>query len=397
MVWKRIKSFFGGSGNGDSDGSRGSSDGDDGQPDIAWVEAADNPWGVRVLDVRPVTHHLLSTSSDPTCATNAVSFGQEDGTVFIGELPPESRTVAASLRFPIDRFLANGVLFIPMQMEHKWALFCHGDTLICVRSWRRRVQLTATLRAHPDHVEITQVHGTFGEDDEPAEFTIRMLDYLLRSHALDLAYPAPLLPDRAADPKAAALWCMSVFGNRAAFATPHRFERRDPERPLRSHSLLHIAVARGDVAGIERSLAAGIPIDVLAGDGLAPLHWALASADPGILGLLLDRGASVDARSAQGATPLMNAVQASNLAKVNLLLDRGADVDARDHRGFTALHRAAEMGLLDVVNALLDRGAAPDPDAAGHTPRSFAQARGHHEVLAALDASSGKIAGRHSP
>ena len=56
-------------------------------PNLDWIEAADNPWGVRVLDVRPVTLTMLSTSADPRCASNAVSFGQDDGTSFIGEDP----------------------------------------------------------------------------------------------------------------------------------------------------------------------------------------------------------------------------------------------------------------------------------------------------------------------
>jgi hypothetical protein len=33
-------------------------------PDLPWIEAADNPWGVRLLDVRPITLGLLSTSQE---------------------------------------------------------------------------------------------------------------------------------------------------------------------------------------------------------------------------------------------------------------------------------------------------------------------------------------------
>lgn len=104
--------------------------------------------------------------------------------------------------------------------------------------------------------------------------------------------------------------------------------------------------------------------------------------------MLLDRGPPADVRSAEGATPLMNAVQSTRLDAVNLLLDRGADANARDDRGFTALHRAAEMGLVDIVRLLLERGAEPGPEAAGHTPRAFAQERGHADVLALLDAAA---------
>jgi hypothetical protein len=354
-------------------------------PEVSWIEAADNPWGVRVLDVRPVTLTMLSTSTDLQCASNAASFGQDDGRSFIGEEPPARRIAKASLQFPIDGILADGVLFLPNVMEHKWAIFYHRGEIICVRSWLRKVRVVAHVEQGRDHVEIRQVRGTFGGEDEEPEFTIRVLDYLLRSHALETVYPVPLPMGMESAPESAAMWCMSMFGNRAWFATPHRFDRIDPDRPLRTHSLLHIAVARGDASAIEEYLAAGVPIDLLAGDGLAPLHWAVASGDPAIMPLLLDRGSPVDVRSVDGATPLMNAVQSASMEKVRFLLDHGADVNARDRRGFTALHRAAEMGHLEVMRVLLQRSATPNPDADGHTPRSLAEGRNNRDIVALLN------------
>ena len=72
---------------------------------------------------------------------------------------------------------------------------------------------------------------------------------------------------------------MSAFGNLAVFATPYEFVRDDPEEPLRTNSLLHIDIARGNIAAVEAHLAAGIPIELLANNGVAPLHWSLARDD----------------------------------------------------------------------------------------------------------------------
>lgn len=373
MVWDRIKRILGRKGEGAPQ-----------IPGLQWIEADDNPWGVRVLDVRPVTFAQLSFSTDRKCAENAVSFGQDDGISFIGEEPPTPRVAETSLRFPIDRMLADGILFVPDEMEHRWALFYHRGEVICVRSWLRKVQVVAHVEQRDDHVEITQVRGTFGAEDEDRELTTRILDYLLRSHALGTVYPVPLPTGMETDPQAAAIWCMSMFGNRALVATPHRFARLVPDRPLRTHSLLHIAVVRGNVSAIDEHLAAGVPIDLLAGDGLAPLHWALATNDPAILTLLLDRGSPVDVRSAQGATPLMKAVESGSIEMVGFLLDHGADVNAGDQRGYTALHRASVLGHLAVTQLLLDRGAAPNPDAGGHTPRSLAEGQKRKDIVALL-------------
>jgi hypothetical protein len=350
---------------------------------ITWLSAA-NPWGVRMLDVRSVTLTMLSTSRDPNCAANAISFRGDDGTSFIGEEPVVHRVIESNLRFPIDRFLADGILFTPSEMEHKWAIFYHHGSLIFVRSWWRCVQVVATIEVHEDIAIVTAVRGTFLSEDETPEFTLRVLDYLIRSHALNMVYPAPLPLETADDPESAAMWCMSAFGNRAYYATPESFDRSDPDDPLRTNSLLHISVARGDIAMIESILAAGVPIDLLAQDGLAPMHWALACESFAPMELLLKLGSPIDVRSDEGATPLMLATQDANINQISFFLEHGADVNAVDLRGFTALHRAAEKGFHEVVVLLLERGAMPSPKAGEHTPLSLALAREETTIAALL-------------
>jgi hypothetical protein len=34
-------------------------------PTLNWIEASENPWGIRLLDLRPITQGMLSTSQDP--------------------------------------------------------------------------------------------------------------------------------------------------------------------------------------------------------------------------------------------------------------------------------------------------------------------------------------------
>ena len=88
---------------------------------------------------------------------------------------------------------------------------------------------------------------------------------------------------------------------------------------------------------MDECLAQGVPVDLLANDGLAPLHWALAARrrklpligfwrqDTAMLRHLLERGASVMSAPPKGATPLMNAVQTGTARQVKCLFDHGAD------------------------------------------------------------------------
>ena len=173
-------------------GRSGASDAENRQPAVCWVAAADNPWGVPVLDVRPVTLQMLALSADPKCAQNAMSFGQDDGTSFIGIEPAGLVSIPVGLRFPIDRILADGALFVPSQMEHKWAIYFHREHMIFIRSWRRKVQVVARIETQGDYIEVAELRGHFAESEEEPSRTRRVLDFLLRSHALNTVYPAPL-------------------------------------------------------------------------------------------------------------------------------------------------------------------------------------------------------------
>jgi hypothetical protein len=65
-------------------------------PKPAWIPPDKNPWDAPVLDLRGATQHILSFSTDPKCAANAVSFGQDDGVAFTTELPESYRTVPSA-------------------------------------------------------------------------------------------------------------------------------------------------------------------------------------------------------------------------------------------------------------------------------------------------------------
>jgi hypothetical protein len=354
-------------------------------PKISWLEAPESPWGVRMLDLRPFTLSTKSTSGKEESAKNLASLQQDSGIGFVGQQAQSSTVTQASLRYPIDHKLADGVLHAPNEMEDKWALFFHNDQIICVRSWTRLVHLVASCKQSDNHIEITEIHGDFGPGTEEPGFTERMLDFLIRSHAIGMVHPVPLPTAMEGDPKQAAMWAFSQFGNRAWFASSQEVKAQNPDSPLRSHSLMHIAIAQGDFPTIEKHLADGWPIDLLAADGLAPLHWALACADPSVADWLIERGSPVDVRSSQGSTPLMNAVQSSSMPQVQQLLNHGADVNANDHRGFSSLHRACEMGFLEITQVLLEHGADLKYEACGYTARALAKKGKYKEIVGLLD------------
>lgn len=339
--------------------------------ELPWIGPEDNPFGVPLLDLRPLTQSWVAASSDPKQAENLTAMFQEDGERFASQRA-DGETTKSELRYRTDGFLADGILFSPDCMEQKWALFYYAGRINCVRSWTHQVVLSAEAHVRDGWLEIESVTGEGGEE---------RLDHLLRTHALDMVWPV-WLPEQMLreEPTKSAQIAFSLYGNRALLATGYRLSGPPPERPLRTNSLLHVKVAQGDVARVQELLPT-VPKTLLAKDGLSLLHWALTNE---MLQLLLEAGVPVDVRSHQEATPLMNAVQQEDAERVALLLKAGADPNARDARGFTSLHRAAEMGQTEVVRRLLQAGATPGlASDEGHTALALAQGR-KHEVIEAL-------------
>jgi ankyrin repeat protein len=357
-------------------------------PPLQWIEASVNPWGIRLLDLRPITQEMLSTSQNPQMAANAVSYRADDGMTFIHQEPHSKNTITADISFNVDPILTPGVLFTPTVMEHKWAIFFHQSKIIFVRSWLRQVAVIAHTAQHDGHITLHTITGQFSDDDTPA-FVRAIIQFLLISHVIGEVFPAPLPINLVSNLTNAGLWAFSMYGNQAHVGTFTTDVIGSTSTPLRSHSLLHIATARNDIAMIIEQIEHGIPIDLLATDGLAPLHWSLAVEDVQPMQQLLTLGADANVRSLEGATPLMNAAQSRKIDHLHILLNAGAAVNARDNRGFTAIHRAAELGYAEIVALLLKHGADQAIEAEGHTPLSLAEMRGEATIVQLLRGSVG--------
>lgn len=133
--------------------------------EFPWIEASENPWDVRLLDLRPLTQTVLSASNDSKMAENAVSYGGSTGKEFWGIVPENAITVPSTLSFPIDEILYPGVLFTPNCMEHKWAIFFDGENIIFVRSWQRQVMVVAKTRQENNRLVIESIIGDFSGEE----------------------------------------------------------------------------------------------------------------------------------------------------------------------------------------------------------------------------------------
>lgn len=354
------------------------------EENLPCIEPSENPWGIKLIDLRSISQTMTSTSKDRQMAINAISYGQEDGTTFWNQKPNNNTTIPSNISIPIDGTLAPGVLFTPSTMEHKWAIYFDGEYLIFIRSWLREVMVTAKTSQKNGQLIVEAITGEFAEG-ETEQFTNSFLNFLLISHAINEDIPAPLPKRLETETGTAGLWAFSSYGNKANYGTFDENFIAPTSGKLRSHSLLHIAVAKSDMDEIEKQVNNGINVNSLAGDGLATLHWSVAPENTESMEKLLKLGADPNVKTIQGATPIMNAVQSNKMEHLKILMESGALINAQDNRGFTALHRAAEMGNLEIVELLLANGADKNIEAESHTALSLATARDNKQIMELLN------------
>ena len=124
-----------------------------------------------------------------------------------------------------------------------------------------------------------------------------------------------------------------------------------PVLALNDKGCIPLHMTYGSERMIGMLLQAGCSVDepnqTQSGDTL--LHTAVADGDLGLISFLLSKGAAVNAVNDHGETPLHLAVDEGEEVILKMLLKYGANPVAVDGLGITPLHRAAKHGSLDVI------------------------------------------------
>jgi ankyrin repeat protein len=151
-------------------------------------------------------------------------------------------------------------------------------------------------------------------------------------------------------------------------------------------SALHKAAEEGDLAEVERLLAADpYLVKSRAEYKRTPLHRAAMAGHAAVAKAMLGRSAEVDAKDYGGGTALHAAAGAGHLDAAAALLERKANPNAKDMEDLTPLHYAARGGRAAVVALLLDKGADPNIRAKLlGTPLHEAAEQGHLGIVQLL-------------
>lgn len=188
---------------------------DDGSTQFGrWLTAddPDNPFGIEGFDCRVFTQSMLSTTSNPRIAE---TFLAERRRLVIDDpamLPEGATEAACALSYAYRGEAGDGALCKAATMEEKWDIYLCGDRLHFCRSWTGQPVFVAAFAHHDDTISIDRI-WTSGAPD----FSIRQIDYLIRSHLFRTPAAHPLPDDLPREPHAIASYSFSQYGKRCGF------------------------------------------------------------------------------------------------------------------------------------------------------------------------------------
>lgn len=155
---------------------------------LHWIEADDNPWGVRLLDCRPVSMVWTSTTTDPAIAQSFVDLRSANGQAhLVAEPLPEK--VAGGFSMPVPELPPEGCVSMARQMEEKWDLFHYNNRLFVSRSWTGKLGYTASVHCDGTSLHVSDILAAEQHDNDQL---LKDLHFILRSHGNRVIMPHPL-------------------------------------------------------------------------------------------------------------------------------------------------------------------------------------------------------------
>lgn len=182
---------------------------------LVWLEPHENPFGVRVLDCRPLAQTLLSTTRDANCIRFFGSPESQTGEQFRGQTPQSAVQVKCELTYPLTVTLPEGPVFLAGAMEEKWNLYHFAGVLYFARSWNGHLYYTAAIVQSATELRVIEVAAARSLSDDES-LVVRQVDFLIRSHLLGqiAPHPVPPLPTK----EQIAIWSFQHYGCRGLFA-----------------------------------------------------------------------------------------------------------------------------------------------------------------------------------
>ena len=184
--------------------------------DFKWYDPGpENPFGIRLLDCRPLTWHVVATTKDKAIAERYNLLRGSDGRDLIGAPIKDSIRRHVCLKFPHNGATLEGIVYKADSMDVKWDIYIYSSTFLFVRSWTGELRYRAVASVGQSELEITDIECPRSDADIAASHVY----FLIGTHAMRRVLPHRLPEDTPKDPMTMATVSFSLFGKFGCYAT----------------------------------------------------------------------------------------------------------------------------------------------------------------------------------
>jgi hypothetical protein len=181
-----------------------------------WIEARDNPFGIRVFDCRPFTRTATATSRDLNIAQQFAASRSDNGSSRRHQLPAEAVTVECELRYAKSVPFIDGPFYRARNMEEKWDIDYFDNRMYFSRSWSGLLALVANVKQQPVGFEILSI---FTVPVPSLETVPSDVDFLIKTYLFHAEAPHRVSQEIPDEEMAIVTYSFSKFGRDASFAT----------------------------------------------------------------------------------------------------------------------------------------------------------------------------------
>jgi hypothetical protein len=175
----------------------------------------ENPFGIRVLDCRPLTWHVVATTKDKSVAERYNCLRHSDGKDLIRSPINDSVRCPVSLKFPHNGAALNGIVFKADSMDVKWDIYIYNSIFLFARSWTGELCYRAVAAVGPSEIHITEIECSSSE----AKIAAAHVYFLMGTHAMRRVLPHRLPEGTPEDPMTMATLSFNLFGKFGCYAS----------------------------------------------------------------------------------------------------------------------------------------------------------------------------------
>ena len=174
----------------------------------------ENPFGIRVLDCRPMTWNLVSATSDRAIAESYVRLRTANGKELVSAVIPNSIRFQTSLHFPHNGAALEGIVFKADSMEVKWDIYIYDSIFLFARSWTGELRFRAWATVGETDIHITEIECSQSDHDLAGAHVY----FLIGTHAMGRVLPHRVPCEPSAEPLTIASISFALFGKVACYA-----------------------------------------------------------------------------------------------------------------------------------------------------------------------------------